>query len=149
MNNQLNFTKSVMIQAPVAEVWKALTTPSLIKEYLFGTETITDWKKGSPIIFQGVWENKPYMDKGVILDIVPEKLIRYSYWSSFSGLEDVPENYSNIRYELSPAQAGSTTFTLTQEGFQTPEARDHSASNWSQLLEGIKSVAEKQLQHLS
>jgi uncharacterized protein YndB with AHSA1/START domain len=146
MNNKLTFEKSITIQAPVAEVWKALTTPSMIKQYLFGTETITDWKKGNPITFQGVWQDKPYMDKGTIVDIKRESFLIYTYWSSFSNIPDVPENYSTIRYDLTP-QGDVTKFTLSQVGFVSPEARDHSASNWEQVMQSIKKLVEESVAH--
>ena len=74
----LNLKASIEINASHSKVWKALTTPELIKKYLFGTETITDWKIGSPIIFKGEWEGRKYEDKGIILDIKKEKLLNNS-----------------------------------------------------------------------
>jgi uncharacterized protein YndB with AHSA1/START domain len=141
MDKNLEFEKSIIIKAPASKVWMALTNPAMIKQYLFGTETITDWKKGGSIIFQGVWEDKPYIDKGTITEIKSEKRLQYTYWSSFSNTPDKPENYSTIEYELLPEKIG-TRFTLSQKGFSSPEARDHSASNWSQVLESIKKLVE-------
>jgi uncharacterized protein YndB with AHSA1/START domain len=42
MNHNLEVSKSIIVNADVAKVWDALTNPEIIKEYLFGTETITD-----------------------------------------------------------------------------------------------------------
>jgi hypothetical protein len=81
-------------------VWDALTNPEQIKKCLFGTETKTDWKVESPITFSSTWNEKPYVDKGTILNIEKEKLIKDNYWSSFSGTDDVRENYANITYLL-------------------------------------------------
>ena len=95
MRNDLIVSESVDINAWPAKVWDALTNPEIIKKYLFGTETLTDWKAGSEIIFQGEYgENKEhtYRDKGVIIQNAPNELLSYSYWSGFSGLEDTPEN---------------------------------------------------------
>jgi len=39
--------KSITINAPAAKVWDALINPELIKQYLFGTEAISDWEVGS------------------------------------------------------------------------------------------------------
>ena len=50
------------INAPVEQVWKALTDPELIKQYFFGTQTETSWKVGTPIYFRGEWDGKPYED---------------------------------------------------------------------------------------
>ena len=135
-------SKSIHIVVPVERVWAALTTPALIKEYLFGTETVTDWKQGSPIVFRGEWEGKPYQDKGIILETVPNKVFRYSYWSSFSGTEDKPENYAVVTYRLFPDQKG-TLLSITQDGIATAEAQQHSESNWERILNTLKKLVEQ------
>ncbi|MBS1952520.1 MAG: hypothetical protein OJF59_001870 [Cytophagales bacterium] len=132
---------SIEINAPVSKVWKALTEPEQIKKYLFDTETKCDWKAGSPITFSGVWQGKSYEDKGTILAIEPEKLLKYSYWSGFSGQKDIPENYQIITYRLNETN-GKTIFLLTQENSPTQEASDHSASNWNLVLNSLKEMLE-------
>ncbi len=63
--------KSITIHAPPSRVWEALTNPELIKQYLFGTQAISNWKVGSQIRYKGVWEGKAYEDKGTVLEVVP------------------------------------------------------------------------------
>ena len=75
MADNLTATKSININVPVGKVWKALTDPAIIKEYMFGTNTVSDWQKDSTITYSGEWEGKSYEDKGVIVDIIPEKLL--------------------------------------------------------------------------
>ena len=128
--------KSIAIPAPAEKVWQALTDPVLIKQYFFGTEAVSKWKVGSPIIFRGVWEGKPYEDKGTILGLEKGKFLKYNYWSSFSGTEDVVGNYSNITYSL-VQENGSTLLTITQDNCKSAEARDHSAKNWEIVLENL------------
>ena len=140
MNEELTLSESIGINAPASKVWDALTNPELIKVYFFGTECITDWKKGSPISFKGTYEGKAYEDKGNILDIEAEKFILYNYWSSFT--EDIPANYSVIKYELLPDR-DKTQFTVIQEGFKTKEAHDHSTANWRYIMESLKNMLEK------
>jgi uncharacterized protein YndB with AHSA1/START domain len=139
--SNLTLTQSFSIQATKSKVWKALTDPAIIKKYFFGTETITDWKAGSPIIFRGEWEGKQYVDKGTILEIENEKFIKYNYWSSFSGTPDVPENYNNITYAIKEAN-GETILTVTQDGFKDDEALKHSEANWKMVMEGMRKLVE-------
>ena len=141
MTNDLILEIAVTINASKAKVWDALTNPAQIKKYMFGTEASSDWKVGSPITFRGVWEGKPYEDKGTILEMMKEKILKYNYWSNFSGEKDEPSNYSNITYRLSE-QAGKTEFTLIQDNFKTEEARDHSEKNWGMMLDTIKGLLE-------
>lgn len=141
MNKELTVTTSIEINADKAKVWDALTNPEKIKIYLFGTETLTDWKMGSAIVFQGEYQGHQYKDKGTILDIKTGGLLQYSYWSGFSGLEDKPENYSLVTYKLETTN-DKTLLTLTQEGFANEEAQQHSQTNWMNVLQQIKQLTE-------
>ncbi len=134
--------RTVSINAPVSQVWRALTDPKLVKQYFFGVDVITDWKQGSPIIYRGVWEGKPFEDKGNVLKIEPEKLLLTTHWSPLSGVPDTPENYHNVRYELAPEGRG-TKLTITQDNNATAEEKNHSEQNWGAVLDGMKRVLEK------
>lgn len=145
MRHDLTVSESVDINAAPSKVWDALTNPAIIKKYLFGTETITDWKVGSEIIFQGEYgENKEhtYRDKGFVIQNVFNELLSYSYWSGFSGLEDNPENYSLVTYSLKSNDDKKTTFTWTQKGYATEEGYQHSLSGMKEFLEQIKQIIE-------
>jgi uncharacterized protein YndB with AHSA1/START domain len=132
---------SITIHAPAAKVWDALTNPALIEQYLFGTNVTSDWKVGSPITYTGTWEGKPYEDKGKILQIEPGRLLVSTYWSSFSGLPDSPENYQTVRYELAP-EGDATRLTVIQDHNATQEAATHAEQNWKVTLEGMKKLLE-------
>lgn len=133
---------SIWIDANAAEVWTALTTPELIKQYFFNTNAVSDWKVGSPILFHGEWQGKKYEDKGTIKEIIPEKFFRYSYWSSLSGIEEKPENYVDITYDLTE-ENGGTTLVITQENIPDEKMREHSEQNWNKVVEGLKNLVEK------
>lgn len=134
--------KTITIKADNLKVWDGLTNPDIIKQYMFGTETICDWKEGSEIIFQGNYEGNTYKDKGIIQKIIPGKILQYTYFSSFSGLEDKPENYHLITYKLSSTD-NETELILVQENIQSQEAQEHSDKNWDFVLLKIKEILEK------
>ncbi|MES2431881.1 MAG: SRPBCC family protein [Bacteroidota bacterium] len=141
MKSNITGQASIIINAPTSKVWEALTTPELIKEYFFGTDAISDWKEGSPLIFKGIWQGKEYEDKGVILNSEPEKLFRYKYWSSMSGTEDKEENYVNITYKLSEI-ANGTLLQITQDNIPDEKMKEHSEENWKTVLNGLKELLE-------
>ena len=141
MNPTLTAHATVTINAPPSTVWNALVNPELIQQYLFGTEVVADWKVGNPIIWKGVWEGKPYEDKGRILEFVPEKRLVTTHWSPLSGTPDVPENYHTVTYELAP-EDGGTKLTLTQDNNATEEEKYHSEQYWKMVLGGIKKLLE-------
>jgi uncharacterized protein YndB with AHSA1/START domain len=142
MNKQLKLSASIDINAPIEKVWFALTNKEMIKQYFWGTETNTDWKKGSPISFTGTWEGTTYEDKGFILEIEKEKIFKHSYWSSFWGTDYNPEDLSIITYEVS-TNGLQTTLSVTQEGFKDEQSREHSVGNWKSILDNIKNLVEE------
>lgn len=141
MAEVLTATATIEMNVSTESVWKALTDPELIKQYLFGTETECDWKTGSPIYFRGEYQGTKYEDKGVILAIEPRQLLRYSYWSSMSGTPDIPENYMIVSFILS-RNGSSTVLTVQQDGAKNEESRKHSEQNWGFVLQGLKKVVE-------
>ncbi len=142
MKSNITGKAAITINVPALKVWEALITPSIIKQYFFGTDAISDWKVGSPLIFKGEWQGKKYEDKGTILDIIPQKLFKYSYWSSMSGIEDKPENYVNVAYELSENN-DTTTLTVTQENIPDEKTKEHSEENWRKVIGDLKKLLMK------
>ena len=142
MNNELIAKASVNIKAPLDKVWTALVNPEIIKQYMFGADVITDWKKGSSIKWKGVWDGKPYEDKGTILKIEPESLLKFSHFSPLNGLRDVPENYHTLTYKLS-TEEDETRITLTQDNNLSEKDLESSQKMWSDMLAVLKTVLEK------
>ena len=135
--------KTVTIDAPRDEVWDALTKPEKVKQYMHGTNLSTDWKEGSPITWKGEWKGKPYEDKGKVLEVEPQKRLKYTHWSPMGGSEDKPENYHTVTYELN-GENGKTKLTLRQDNNATQAEADKMAEeNWGPVLEGLKETAEK------
>ena len=132
---------AITIGADAARVWDALTDPVQIKQYLFGTDAVSDWKVGSPVVFRGEWQGTRYEDKGTILKALPGRLLSMTYWSSVSGLEDRPENYATVTYELA-ADGGGTRLTITQDNVADEKSREHSEKNWGSVLETMKKLLE-------
>jgi uncharacterized protein YndB with AHSA1/START domain len=137
----LSSKTSISINAPVAQIWRALIDPEIVKKYFFGTNVESAWKKGSPIIWSGEWEGKTYHDRGTVLDITPGKYLKYSYWSSMSGTEDKPENYQNVSYDLTEKD-GVTTLEIGQENIKDQAAKEHSEQNWQHVFGKMKEMIE-------
>jgi len=130
------------IQAPAAQVWRALVNPELIKQYMFGTDVISQWTTGSPIVWRGEWQGKQFEDKGTILDIKEKEMIKYSHFSPLSGQPDIPENYHTVTIELSNT-GKITNVKLTQDNNATSQPREHSEILWDQMLDNLKTLLEK------
>lgn len=141
MNNKFTASATTTINAPASKVWQALVNPEIIKQYLFNTDVISDWQVGSPIVYRGEWEGKPFEDKGKILEIEPEKILKSTHWSPTSGVPDLPENYHTVTYTLSE-KGENTEVTITQDNNASEEEKTHSEQNWRTVLEGMKKLLE-------
>lgn len=139
--NKITSTASIQINAERLKVWDALINPQKIKQYLFGTETRTDWIIGHPITFEGEWEGKKYRDKGVVADVHEGFLLSYNYWSSMSGIEDKPENYLLVTFKID-VDHNKTILTVFQQGL-IKQTHQECVANWQQVLKKIKEVVEE------
>ena len=143
MDKNLIAKASIVINASSNKVWDALVTPESIKQYMFGTNVVSDWHEGSPIFWRGEWQGKPYEDKGTILEFKPRQKIRYSHFSPLSGVPDLPENYHTVTVELK-ANGKQTHVLLTQDKNANEEERIHSEQNWEMMLKGLKRFVEQE-----
>ncbi len=142
MDKNLIARASISINAPSGKVWNALVNPEAIKQYMFGTNVVSDWHEGSPIVWKGDWQGKSYEDKGEILQLKPGRTIQYSHFSPLSGLPDKPENYHTVTIELS-ADGNQTHVSLAQDNNATDEVRAHSEKNWGMMLTALKKFLEQ------
>jgi uncharacterized protein YndB with AHSA1/START domain len=131
----------VVVDASREAVWEALTSPDQVEKYFFGTRLSTDWQVGSPLTFRGEWKGQAYEDRGTVLAFDPPRSLSFNYWSSFSTIEDTPDNRQILRYELEEAETG-VRVTLHQSNIDTQEHADHSAQNWKMVLDGLKKFVE-------
>lgn len=86
--------------------------------------------------------------KGNIVEIVPEKLLRYTTFDPNSTIADVFENYLTVTYELESAN-GQTIFTVTQgdynkvaEGEKRYKESYNNGEGWNPILVEIKKLVE-------
>ncbi|QHT70639.1 SRPBCC domain-containing protein [Rhodocytophaga rosea] len=109
---------------------------------MLGTTVISDWKKGSQIVWKGEWKGKQYEDKGVLLQINPQTRLQYSHFSPLTGQPDIPENYHTVTIELTDRDS-QTLISLSQDKNATQQAKEESEKNWTMMLTGLKKLLEE------
>lgn len=142
MNQNLVAKAVITINTSKQKVWKALVDPKAIQQYMFGTNAVSDWHEGSPIVWRGQWQGKTYEDKGVILQLKPGIRLQYSHFSPLSGLAETPENFHTVTIELT-GEGGQTRVTLTQDHNSTEAEAEHSGKNWEMMLTALKKYLEE------
>jgi len=147
---ELIVKNTTTINADAARVWDVLTNPEQTKKYMFGCETISDWKQGGSLLWRGTYEGKEMIFvKGYILEIVPDRLLKYSVIDPNASYPDIPENYLSVEYKLDQ-QNGNTVLTVIQDGFENAaegrkrfEETYNNGEGWNPILMQIKKIAEE------
>ena len=114
---------------------------------MYGCEVISQWDVGSPIVWKGMKEDGQEIIhfKGEITEIIPGKKVSLTMLDPNINIEDIPENYVHLTYELSSAESG-TQLQLTQDftGTENAETRySESMQGWDMVLDGMKKLLER------
>lgn len=144
---ELVIKKTITLNAEVSKVWEALTNPELTKQYMFGSEIVSEWKVGCPVIWKGVSDGKEIVFvKGTIVNIKPGRLLQFTTFDPNAKYEDMPSNYTTVTYELSQERE-QTLLSVTQgdfAGVADGEKRyKESLGGWDFALNGLKELVEK------
>lgn len=140
---------SISINSLPQKVWDALINPEKTKIYMFGCETVSDWKVGSQLLWKANYEGKEMVFvKGNIIEIEDFKKLIYTVFDPNSTIEDVPQNYLTVTYELI-FDENNTTLNVTQgdynrvaEGEKRYKESYNNGDGWNPILVGIKKVVE-------
>jgi uncharacterized protein YndB with AHSA1/START domain len=128
--------------APADKVWKALTNIDQIRQWYFKLE---DFKAepGFEFQFEGGPDDRKYLHKCRITEVVPGKKLQYSW--RYEGYE----GNSFVTFELIP-EGNKTRLTLTHEGLETfpmnnPDFdKKNFMAGWTQIIgTSLKDFVEK------
>src|SRR6202162_184977 len=133
---------SIQINNTVDEAWKALVAPEIVAKYMLGSQQVSDWQKGSSIIWRKDFNGRRFEDKGEILEITPQKSLKYTHYSPASGRPDAPENYQTVSVTLKETAKG-TTIELTSDNNANEEEKTMNEHIWALYLQGLKIIMDK------
>jgi uncharacterized protein YndB with AHSA1/START domain len=136
-------TSTVTIRVAKAKVWEALTKPALVKQWQYGADLVTDWKPGSKISFRVEWPGGKFEQWGKVIEFRPPDYVSYSLFAPQPGLEDRPENYFEMRYQL-VEQNGVTVVSIIQNDSRPAAGTTaaDSSDGENDILKALKAVAE-------
>ena len=152
MSKPLIITNIIQIHTPKAKVWDLLVNPAQTPKYMFGCETVSDWKVGSPLLWRMDYEGKDFIAvKGEIVNIKPEEFLAYTVIDpNNAAIPDLPENYLTVTYALKE-EGGITTFTVTQgdyskvaDGDKRYQESYNDGEGWNPIMVQIKALAESE-----
>ena len=136
----LTVKKTIRLNAGIPDVWDALTNPEITKKYMFACEAISDWKVGSPILYNMIHEGKEITPvKAIITAIEPNSYLECTCFTPEN--ENDPSKHSTVTYKLE-SNNDVTVLTVTQGAFPDKKAFDQGNSSWDIALSGLKALFE-------
>jgi len=133
---------SIQINNTVDEAWKALVNPEIVEKYMLGSQQLSDWQKGSRIIWKKDFNGRKFEDKGQILEITPQKSLKYTHYSPASGRPDAPENYQTVSVALKKNAKG-TTIELSSDNNSSEKEKEMNEHIWAYYFQGLKIIMDK------
>lgn len=132
---------SIIINAQTERIWEVLTNPDKIALYT-GSNTTTNWQQGSNISWKGEMHGTAFENKGKVLKVDENAVLKYTYWSGMGGDADLPENYSEITFNLNSVENG-IELAYSRINIPTEIETQIFQGNIQSMLEEIKKLAEK------
>ncbi|SEE99805.1 Uncharacterized conserved protein YndB, AHSA1/START domain [Rhizobiales bacterium GAS188] len=132
----------IQIDNTVDEAWKALVSPEIVEKYMLGSKQLSDWRRGSSIIWKKDFNGRKFEDKGEVLEITPRKSLKYTHYSPASGRPDAPENYQTVSVTLKE-KANGTLVELTSDNNASENEKAITEHVWAYYLQGLKLIMDK------
>jgi uncharacterized protein YndB with AHSA1/START domain len=133
---------SIQINNTVDEAWKALVDPEIVAKYMLGSQQVSDWQKGSSIIWRKDFNGRRFEDKGEILEITPLQSLKYTHYSPASGKPDAPKNYQTVSVTLQENAKG-TTIELSSDNNSSEKEKEMTEKIWAYYFQGLKIIMDK------
>lgn len=133
MASSTPFTIERVYNAPVARVWQAITDNEKMKQWYF---ELKEFKPQVGFVFEfwGGDEQKQYLHRCEVTEVVPEKKLSYT-WT----YPELTEGVSEVTFELFP-EGNNTRLKLTHKGIESfkiddPNFRLESfAAGWTDII---------------
>src|ERR1700674_1686005 len=132
----------IQINNTVDEAWKALVNPEIVEKYMLGSQQLSDWRKGSSIKWKKDFNGRKFEDRGEILEITPQKRLKYTHYSPASGRPDAAENYQTVSVTLKENAKG-TTIELRSDNNASEKEKEINEHIWAYYFQGLKIIMDK------
>jgi uncharacterized protein YndB with AHSA1/START domain len=130
----------IIIKAPQARVWEAITTPEFTSRYYYGSTLKTDLAAGGPFTYH-MPGGAPIVEGEVVASDPPNRLVHtyHSLWPPMN--EDAP---TKVTWELESMPGGVTKVTVVHEDFQgeTATYQGLQSGGWAWILSNMKTLLE-------
>jgi len=132
----------VKILAPAKKVWLALTSPGLVKQWQYGSDLLTTWEVGTSIVFRNEWNGRVFEQKGTVLEFSPESRLKYTLFVPRPDLQEIPEHYFCMTYELAESDGITTLLVRQEDPSPSPPNESSGGDDGPDVLSDLKELVE-------
>ncbi|MBZ3918629.1 SRPBCC domain-containing protein [Xanthomonas citri] len=123
-------------------VSKALTVPELVKQWQYGSDLLTTWEVGTPIVFRNEWNGQVLEQKGTVLEFLPESRLKYSLFFRRPDLQDIPEHYFFMTYVLTESDGSSSLLVRQEDPRPSPPSKSSGEDAGLDVFSYLKELVE-------
>ncbi|MEV0155218.1 metalloregulator ArsR/SmtB family transcription factor [Micromonospora sp. NPDC050686] len=154
------FVYTTYIRTTPEQLWRALIEPEFTRRYWGGAALVSDWRVGSPVLWQDAPDAEPKDIGQRVLVCQPHTRLSYSWhafqpehaehfgWSPEEYAARLTERRSKVTFDLAP-YGGAVRLTVTHDDF-SPDSEMYRAvsgqldagGGWPELLASLKSLLE-------
>lgn len=154
------FVYTTYIRTTPEKLWRALTEPEFTRRYWGGVTLVSDWRPGSPLLWQDSPDAEPKDLGQRVLAAEPYRRLCYSWhgfqpehaeffgWSAEELAARLGERRSKVTFDLEP-YGDAVRLTVAHDDF-SPGSEMHRAisgqldgsGGWPELLASLKSLLE-------
>lgn len=157
--SQTAFHYVTYIRTTPEELWRALTDPAFTHRY-WGAGLRSDWRPGSPVLWEDAPDAEPRDLGQVVLEAEPYRRLSYTWhnyqpghaeffgWPEDYFAELVKEPLSRVTFEIEPSGNG-VKLSVTHDGFEEDtemlravSGRKSETGGWPEILANLKSLLE-------
>lgn len=146
--------QTIVIHASPSQIWQMFTNPD--RTHALGGEYVSNWQIGASFGFKNL--DGVMQTTGTLLELEPEKRLKYTIFDTDTVKNPVPSIYSEITYELHPLPIpdgihaphdvvhGVHTILMVREQYTKPldqETYDAAIEKWSTAVHQIKTAVEQ------
>jgi uncharacterized protein YndB with AHSA1/START domain len=120
----------VKINAPARKVWLAVTVPDLVKQWQYGSDLLTTWEVGTPIIFRNEWNGRVFEQKGNVLEFLPESRLKHYFF---------------MTYELTESEEVTSLLVRQEDPRPSPPNESTGGDEGPDVLSCLKELVERKM----
>jgi uncharacterized protein YndB with AHSA1/START domain/DNA-binding transcriptional ArsR family regulator len=136
---KLKHVYEVYIRTTPEKLWQAITDPAFTRQYFYGGEVKSDWKKGASYVHRA--PDGRSMLEGKVVEIDPPRRLVQTFSATF-GDDTKGDRPSRVTW-LIEAKRDVCKLTLTHDDFDGETATYKSVGpGWNPVLSGLKTLLE-------